>query len=192
MEIFTRLSNQTSTPCNLLPTSQGRETGECHQTDESVDLYACALRPILVDDSINDESKTIEKIDKRRESQTRQDKPRRGMRVATVTEMIGDGVGGGEGRVVSREMVVNRTIEGESDPECEERGIRSRHSLPLTWSLVSSPGRRQVKDEREGKKREKKKEGKGENEPPLGNARTRERGFARLRVGLLYATGIDY
>jgi len=40
-------------------------------------------------------------------------RPRRGMLVATVTEMIGEGVGGGEGRVVRREMVVNRTSEGE-------------------------------------------------------------------------------
>jgi hypothetical protein len=49
----------------LLPTSQGRETRKCHQTDESVDLYARVLRPILVDDGIDDESKSIEKIDKR-------------------------------------------------------------------------------------------------------------------------------
>jgi hypothetical protein len=35
------------------------------------------------------------------------------MRAATVIGVIGDGKGGGEGRVVSREMVVNRTIEGE-------------------------------------------------------------------------------
>lgn len=33
--------------------------------------------------------------------------------MATVTRVIGDGVGDNEGRVVSREMVVNRTIEGE-------------------------------------------------------------------------------
>lgn len=33
--------------------------------------------------------------------------------MATVTGVIGDGVGDGEGRVVNREMVVNRTIEGE-------------------------------------------------------------------------------
>jgi hypothetical protein len=33
--------------------------------------------------------------------------------VATVTGVIGDGVSDGEGRAVSREMVVNRTIEGE-------------------------------------------------------------------------------
>jgi hypothetical protein len=60
---------------NLLPTSQGCETGKCDQADESVDLYAGTLRPVLVDDSIKDEGKTVEKIDKRRESQTRQDKP---------------------------------------------------------------------------------------------------------------------
>jgi hypothetical protein len=60
---------------NLLPTPQGCEAGKCHQADESVDLDAGALRPVLVDDSINDESKTVEKINKRRESQTRQDKP---------------------------------------------------------------------------------------------------------------------
>jgi len=60
---------------NLLPTSQGCEAGECHHADESADLYAGALRPVLVDDNINDESKTVEKIDKRREGQTRQDKP---------------------------------------------------------------------------------------------------------------------
>ncbi len=35
------------------------------------------------------------------------------MRVATVTGVIGDGVGEGEGCVVNREMVVNKTIEGE-------------------------------------------------------------------------------
>ena len=33
--------------------------------------------------------------------------------MATVTGVIGDGVGDGEGRAVSREMVANRTIEGE-------------------------------------------------------------------------------
>ena len=33
--------------------------------------------------------------------------------MATVTGVIGDGVSDGEGRAVSREMVVNRTIEGE-------------------------------------------------------------------------------
>lgn len=33
--------------------------------------------------------------------------------MATVTGVIGEGVGDGEGRAVSREMVVNRTIEGE-------------------------------------------------------------------------------
>jgi hypothetical protein len=56
---------------NILPASEGRETCECHQTGESVDLYARALWPVLVDNSINDENKTIEKIDKRREGQTR-------------------------------------------------------------------------------------------------------------------------
>jgi hypothetical protein len=50
---------------NLLPTSKGCEAGKCHQADESVDLNAGALRPVLVDNSINDESKTVEKIDKR-------------------------------------------------------------------------------------------------------------------------------
>src|SRR6266850_3807955 len=55
---------------NILPASEGRETCECHQTDESVDLYARALWPVLVDDSINDENETIEEIDKRREGQT--------------------------------------------------------------------------------------------------------------------------
>lgn len=50
---------------NLLPTSQGCEARKCHEADESVDLYAGALRPVLVNDSINDESKTVEKIDKR-------------------------------------------------------------------------------------------------------------------------------
>lgn len=35
------------------------------------------------------------------------------MRAATVIGVIGDGEGGGEGRVTSREMVVKRTIEGE-------------------------------------------------------------------------------
>lgn len=33
--------------------------------------------------------------------------------MATVTGVIGDGVSGDEGRAVSREMVVSRTIEGE-------------------------------------------------------------------------------
>jgi hypothetical protein len=33
--------------------------------------------------------------------------------VATVTGVMGDGVSEGEGRVVNREMVVNKTIEGE-------------------------------------------------------------------------------
>jgi hypothetical protein len=60
---------------NLLPTSQGCETGKGHQTNESVDLYAGVLWPILVEDSINDERETVEKIDKRRERQTRQDEP---------------------------------------------------------------------------------------------------------------------
>lgn len=59
---------------NLFPTSQGCEAGKCHQADHSTDLHAGALRPVLVDDSIYDESKTVEKIDKRRESQTGQDK----------------------------------------------------------------------------------------------------------------------
>ena len=49
---------------NLLPTSQGRETGKCHQTNESVDLNACVLWPVLVDNSINDESEPVEKVDK--------------------------------------------------------------------------------------------------------------------------------
>jgi hypothetical protein len=35
------------------------------------------------------------------------------MRAATVMGVIEDGEGGGEGRVVSRDMAVNRTIEGE-------------------------------------------------------------------------------
>ena len=60
---------------NLLPTSQGCEAGKRHQADEGVDLHAGALRPVLVNDNIDDESKTVEKIYKRRESQTRQDKP---------------------------------------------------------------------------------------------------------------------
>jgi len=60
---------------NLLPTSQGCEAGKCDEANESVDLYAGTLGPVLVDDSINGESKTVEKIDKGRESQTRQDKP---------------------------------------------------------------------------------------------------------------------
>ena len=59
---------------NILPASKRRETGACHQTDESVDLYARVLWPVLVDDSIDDENKTIEKIDKRRERKTSQDK----------------------------------------------------------------------------------------------------------------------
>jgi len=40
-------------------------------------------------------------------------RPRRGVRAATVTATIGDGEGGGEGRAVRRESVVNRTSEGE-------------------------------------------------------------------------------
>jgi hypothetical protein len=55
---------------DILPTCQGCETCKSHKTDESIDLNACAPRPVLVDDSINDESKTIEEIDKRRERQT--------------------------------------------------------------------------------------------------------------------------
>ena len=51
---------------NIFPASNRCKTSECHQTDDSVDLDACARRPVLVDDSINDENKTIEKIDKRR------------------------------------------------------------------------------------------------------------------------------
>jgi hypothetical protein len=35
------------------------------------------------------------------------------MRAATVIGVIEDGEGGGVGRVVSRDMAVNRTIEGE-------------------------------------------------------------------------------
>lgn len=50
---------------NLLPTSQRCETGKCDQADECIDLHASALGPVLVDDSINEESKTVEKIDKR-------------------------------------------------------------------------------------------------------------------------------
>jgi hypothetical protein len=49
-----------------LPASQGGETGKRNETDESADIYACALRPVCVHDSINDKSKTIEKIGKRR------------------------------------------------------------------------------------------------------------------------------
>lgn len=71
---------------NLLPTSQGSEAGKCHQADDSIDLHAGALRPVLVQDSINGESKTIEKISKRREGQTRQDKP-----VTRKTSGDGDG-----------------------------------------------------------------------------------------------------
>jgi hypothetical protein len=72
---------------NILPASKRCETGECDQTDESVDIYARVLRPGLVDDSINDENKTIEKIDKRRERKTSQDKSATG-------DASGDGDGG--------------------------------------------------------------------------------------------------
>jgi hypothetical protein len=75
---------------DILPASKRCETGECHQTDESVDLYARALRPVLVDDSINDENKTIEKIDKRGERKTSEDESATG-------DTSGDG-NGGDGR----------------------------------------------------------------------------------------------
>lgn len=48
---------------NLLPTSQGCKAGKCNQADQSVDLYTGVLRPVLVDNGINEESKTVEKID---------------------------------------------------------------------------------------------------------------------------------
>ena len=46
----------------------------------------------------------------------RQDKitARRGTRVETTTEVMGEGEGGNGGRVVKREIVVKRTSEGES------------------------------------------------------------------------------
>lgn len=72
---------------NILPAPKRCKTTECHQTDESVDLYARVLRPVLVDDSINDENKTIEKIDKRRERKASQDKSATG-------DASGDGNGG--------------------------------------------------------------------------------------------------
>jgi len=59
------LEQQDVDTLDILPTSQRCETRECDEADESIDLNPCALRPVLVDDGINDESKTIEKIYKR-------------------------------------------------------------------------------------------------------------------------------
>jgi hypothetical protein len=47
--------------------------------------------------------------------------------------VIGDGVGEGEGRVVSREIVVSRTIEGEVTLSMESAAESGRH-----WPRVCS------------------------------------------------------
>lgn len=60
-----------------------------------------------------------------KDEKDRQDKirARRGTRVATTTEVMGEGEGGSGGRVVKREMVVNRTSEGESTLSTKSVGL---------------------------------------------------------------------
>jgi hypothetical protein len=88
--------------------------------------------------------------------------------VATVTGVIGDGVGDGEGRTASREMVVSRTIEGEVS-----LSMRSAMSVAefaavkvmVVGVVTRLSSKNEVKErERKGRKR---KKGKGSTETRL-------------------------
>jgi hypothetical protein len=85
----------------------------------------------------------------------RQDKirARRGTRVATTTEVMGEGEDGGGGRVVKREIVVNRTSEGEST--LSTRRVGSTATLVAANMVVVSIVTRLSWQKRK-KKREKK------------------------------------
>jgi hypothetical protein len=79
------------------------------------------------------------------------------MRAATVIGVIGDGEGGGEGRVVSREMLVNRTIEGEMTLSTKSAvSVADIAVANMVFNVVA--GLSSKRDERERKKVEKKKE----------------------------------
>lgn len=82
---------------------------------------------------------------------------RRGTRVATTTEVMGEGEGGSGGRVVKREIVVNRTREGESTRST--RRVGSTATLVAANIVVVSIVTRLSWQKRK-KKREKRRKGK--------------------------------
>ena len=47
---------------DIFPASQSGEAGKRNETNEGVDVYAGARRPVLVDDGINDECESVEQI----------------------------------------------------------------------------------------------------------------------------------
>lgn len=92
--------------------------------------------------------------------------------MATVTGVIGDGVGDGEGRAISREMVVNRTIEGEMS-----LSMRSAISVAefvavniMVVGVVRLSSKNEVKErERKGEKRKETKKEKVQPKPDSGD-----------------------
>lgn len=51
-KMFDSLKQPDVNALNVLPASEGSETCECHQANESIDFYARALWPVLVEDSV--------------------------------------------------------------------------------------------------------------------------------------------
>jgi hypothetical protein len=86
----------------------------------------------------------------------RQDKirARRGTRVATTTEVMGEGEGGSRGRVVKREIVVKRTSEGERTLSTRRVGSTATFAAANMVVIVVS----RLSWTKERKKREKRKE----------------------------------
>ena len=72
--------------------------------------------------------------------------------MATVIGVIGDGDGGGGGRVVSRELVVNRTIEGEMT-----LSMRSAVSVAAANMVGSVVAGCREKERKKGEKKRKRK-----------------------------------
>ena len=97
-----------------------------------------------------------------KDDKVRQDKirARRGTRVATTTEVIGEGEGGRGGRVVKRVIVVNRTSEGERTLNTRRVGSTATPAAAnmvvivvsrLSWTLRKE--RKKKREKRKGKDR---------------------------------------
>jgi hypothetical protein len=85
--------------------------------------------------------------------------------VATVTGVIGDGEADDEGRVVSREMVVNKTIEGEMTLSMR-RAISVVECVAVNIVVVGVVTRLSSKMKGRERKEERKKKTKEENVRP--------------------------
>jgi hypothetical protein len=83
---------------------------------------------------------------------------RRGTRVATTTEVIGEGEGGSGGRVVKSVIAVNRTSEGERTLSTRRVGstatLAAANMVVIVVSRLSWTKERKKREKRKGKEEE--------------------------------------